>query len=173
MGERPRKGVEIAEQFADGKAPLWRLLLTGHVIEKHWHQQLNYSDFLSSYVMAPALCDLWRWYQRLWSLTDHRPDQDEFVCSLVRDIFGNPFRPQAPLHPSVRAWNGGIVNLLAKAIYEERSLPTGTLDVQRLGVLADALEDAGSADAELLTHLRSQGTHVRGCWALDAILARR
>src|SRR5262249_4349761 len=37
---------------------------------------------------------------------------------------------------------------------EERSLPQGTLDTVRLAVLADALEEAGCTDAEVLGHCR-------------------
>jgi hypothetical protein len=41
-------------------------------------------------------------------------------------------------------------------------------------VLADALEEAGCADGDLLGHLRQQGAvHVRGCWAVDALLEKR
>lgn len=45
----------------------------------------------------------------------------------------------------------------------------GGNDWSVLPVLADALEDAGCDAAELLAHLRGPGSHVRGCWALDAI----
>jgi hypothetical protein len=38
--------------------------------------------------------------------------------------------------------------------------------------LADALEDAGCTDAELLGHLRAPGPHVRGCWAVDLVSGR-
>jgi hypothetical protein len=38
--------------------------------------------------------------------------------------------------------------------------------------LADALEDAGCTDADILSHLRSPGPHVRGCWALDLLLGK-
>jgi hypothetical protein len=48
----------------------------------------------------------------------------------------------------------------------------GTLDPARLTVLADALEDAGCTDADLLGHLRSPGPHVRGCWAVDLVLGK-
>jgi hypothetical protein len=64
------------------------------------------------------------------------------------------------------------VGKLARAAYEERRLPSGELDLARLAVLADALEDAGCADAELLGHLRGTGPHVRGCHVLDAILGK-
>ena len=61
---------------------------------------------------------------------------------------------------------------LASAAYEDRNLPEGTVDLVRLAVLADALEDAGCTDADLLGHLRGPGPHVRGCWAVDLILAK-
>jgi hypothetical protein len=90
---------------------------------------------------------------------------------LLRDIF-KPFRPAPTLEPAWLAWNNGIVRRLAEAAYQERSLPAGILDVARLGVLADALEEAGCTHAELLGHLRSPGPHVRGCFAVDLLLAR-
>jgi hypothetical protein len=92
-------------------------------------------------------------------------------CVLLRCIVGNPFRPSA-IDPLWLAWNGGAVSKLARAAYEERRLPSGELDPARLAVLADALEDAGCADAELLGHLRGPGPHVRGCHALDAIMGK-
>lgn len=46
----------------------------------------------------------------------------------------------------------------------------GSLDPDRLAVLADCLEESGCESAELLNHLRSAGPHVRGCHALDALL---
>jgi hypothetical protein len=49
---------------------------------------------------------------------------------------------------------------------------SGTLDNDRLAVLADALEDAGCSDATVLTHLRSDGPHVRGCWCVDLLTGR-
>jgi hypothetical protein len=58
---------------------------------------------------------------------------------------------------------------LARAAYQERALPAGTLDATRLAVLADALEEAGCPSADLLGHCRAGGAHVRGCWALDVV----
>jgi len=42
-----------------------------------------------------------------------------------------------------------------------------------VGILADALEDAGCADDVLLSHLRGPGPHVRGCWVLDLLLGKQ
>jgi hypothetical protein len=69
-------------------------------------------------------------------------------------------------------WNHGTIPGLAGAIYDDRSVPGGTLDNGRLAILADALEESGCTDAEVLAHLRGPGPHVRGCWALDALLWR-
>ena len=87
----------------------------------------------------------------------------------LRDIFGNPFRPAA-VDPG---WLTHTVMSLARTAYEERTLPSGELDPQRLAVLADALEEAGCSDPELMGHLRSAGPHVRGCWALDLVLGKQ
>jgi hypothetical protein len=123
-------------------------------------------------------------YERIWQTPgkehDERWAEDDAVrlaaecseesvqASLLRDILGNPFRP-VTLAPS---WLTSSVVALSQAAYEERQLPAGTLDPTRLAVLADALEDAGCTDAELLGHLRGPGPHVRGCWALDLILGK-
>ncbi len=93
----------------------------------------------------------------------------EHECSIIRDIFGNPFRP-VTIDP---AWLTGTVQHLALSACNERELPSGHLEGHRLAVLADALEEAGCQDAELLGHLRSEQVHVRGCWALDLLLSRK
>ena len=80
---------------------------------------------------------------------------------LARDIFGNPFR----LVTLDRAWLTSSTTALAKAIYEERAF-------DRLPVLADALEDAGCTNADMLAHCRGGGHHVRGCWVVDMILEK-
>jgi hypothetical protein len=77
-----------------------------------------------------------------------------------------------PLTTAVLAWNDRTGPRLAQAAYDDRHLPEGTLDPARLGILADALLDAGCDDEELLAHLRSPGPHVRGCCAVDAVLGR-
>ncbi len=94
------------------------------------------------------------------------PAERQAQADLVRDLFGPlPFRA-VPVRPSWLAWEGGTVAKLAAAAYEDRAF-------DRLPVLADALEEAGCADAELLGHLRGPGPHARGCWALDLLLGKQ
>jgi hypothetical protein len=97
----------------------------------------------------------------------------QMQIDLLRDIFGNPFRPPPTIPPHVLAWDGGLVVQMAMSIYEDRGLPSGHLDPDRLAVLADALTDAGCTDDRLLAHLRSPGPHVRGCVGVDEVLGRR
>lgn len=63
--------------------------------------------------------------------------------------------------------------LHSQAIYDERSLPAGKLEPARLALLADMLADAGCADETMLNHCRSGREHVRGCWVVDLLLAKK
>jgi hypothetical protein len=83
----------------------------------------------------------------------------------LRDIIGNPFTRAHAATPSRSSKSAGTVRSLANAV--SLSSPFG-----HLPILADALEDAGCTDAELLGHLRGPGPHVRGCWALDLVLGK-
>ena len=89
-------------------------------------------------------------------------------AALLRDVAGDPFRRP----PTAGPWLTPTVISLAEAAYAERHPSSGCLDAQRLAVLADALEEGGCTDDAILTHLRSPGPHVRGCWVIDLILGR-
>jgi hypothetical protein len=93
-------------------------------------------------------------------------------CAILRDIFGNPFRPIS-LGSTWLSWNNGLVVRLGQHAYDERILPAGNLDNTRLLILADALEEAGCTDQQMLTHLRSGGEHYRGCWVIDLLLGKQ
>jgi hypothetical protein len=85
-------------------------------------------------------------------------------AALLRDMVGNPFRPVS-LDPAWLAWKGGTVGHLARTISDE-----GRFD--EVPILADALEDAGCGQQDLLGHCR-QPRHARGCWAVDLVLGRK
>src|SRR5262249_19280789 len=82
--------------------------------------------------------------------------------ALYRDIFGNPFRA-VTLDPS---WLTATVLTLAAGIYADRPF-------DRLPILADALQDAGCGNADVLDHCRSNSPHARGCWVVDLVLNKR
>jgi hypothetical protein len=80
---------------------------------------------------------------------------------LIRDIFGNPFRPVA-FDPS---WRTSTAVVLARQMYESR-------EFSAMPILADALQDAGCEDPDILGHCRGPGPHVRGCWVVDLVLGK-
>jgi len=82
-------------------------------------------------------------------------------AALLRDIFGNPFRPVT----ADTSWLTPTMSKLAQAIYNERRF-------QDTPDLADALEDAGCMIREILDHCRGPGPHVRGCWVVDLVLGK-
>jgi hypothetical protein len=85
----------------------------------------------------------------------------QIIPPLLRDIFGNPFHP-ASINPS---WLTSTVVALAEGIYQDRAF-------DRMPILADALQDAGCDNEDILNHCLQPGEHVRGCWALDLILGK-
>ena len=91
--------------------------------------------------------------------------QYQRLSRLLHDIFGNPFHP-APIEASWLKWHDATVPKIAQAIYDDRAF-------DRLPVLADALEEAGCTNAEILNHCRSEAPHVRGCWVVDWLLGKQ
>jgi hypothetical protein len=89
----------------------------------------------------------------------HPRSQPEQWCLL-------PMRRNFALRPEWLTWNDRTIPRLAQAIYEEEAL-------DQLPVLADALEEAGCTEGDLLGHFREPGPHFRGCWALDVILGKK
>jgi hypothetical protein len=123
--------------------------------------------------------------------------EKEHQASLMRDVFGNPWRavalPNESLTPDVVG--------LAQTIYERSEWDLAC-------ILADALEDAGCRDEDVLNHLRGRercpdtiggvhqtagygmhgfrtcglchgsgwidlrGPHCKGCWVVDLVLGR-
>jgi len=83
---------------------------------------------------------------------------------LLRDIAGNPFRPIA-LELNWLRRDDNIVLKMASILYQERRFVD-------LPILADALEDSGCDNADILAHCRGSGPHVRGCWVVDLLLGK-
>jgi hypothetical protein len=84
-----------------------------------------------------------------------------WIVALLRDIFGNPFRPVT----FDSRWRTSDVVGLARAIYDDKAF-------ERMPILADALMDAGCEDEQIITHCRGDGPHVRGCWVVDLVLGK-
>jgi hypothetical protein len=88
--------------------------------------------------------------------------RDGEIACLIRDVVGNPFRP-ITFNP---AWRTSTAVALATQMYDSR-------DFSIMPILADALQDAGCDNDDILSHCRDpQGTHVRGCWVVDLVLGK-
>jgi hypothetical protein len=175
--ERIRRAVEAAERFADGAAPKREMTAAGAAAQQAaWTVSRDGPRFKDDRTAAAFAIARDAAYAIVWeaaTLACREAKLAEISAAsrraVLRDIFGNPFRPVS-ISSAVLAWNDAVVSRLAQSAYEERELPAGTLDNGRLAVLADALEEAGCTDADILAHLRGPGPHVCGCWAIDAIL---
>jgi hypothetical protein len=109
-------------------------------------------------------------FERDGSIPDHcytgrdapedRKESARTFCTLVRDI-SNLFHTDT-LDPS---WLTSTVLALATGIYEEKAF-------DRMPILADALQDAGCDNDDILSHCRQPGVHVKGCWVVDLILSK-
>jgi hypothetical protein len=83
------------------------------------------------------------------------------LAALLRDIFGNPFRPVA----FDKQWRTDTAVSIARGMYDSR-------DFGAMPILADALQDAGCDNEDVLNHCRGPGPHVRGCWVVDLVLGK-
>jgi hypothetical protein len=102
--------------------------------------------------------------QYLYDAASKRGGLETFVAVVVRslhEVYGNPFRP-VTTDPS---WLTPAVTALARGMYESR-------DFSAMPILADALQDAGCDNDDILNHCRGPGPHVRGCWVVDLVLGK-
>jgi hypothetical protein len=185
-----RQAVEVAERHAEGQVPLepdlreacQQAIRVCHAlrdktkklaVEAAAHAARCWDLFSRSPGQLTAQYVAGSAVEAAGVVTPESPAKEkEAQAALIRDIFGPlPFRAVSIL-PSVRTWQDATLVRLAQASYECRRLPAGTLEPERLAVLADAFEEAGCNGGEILAHLRSPGPHVRGCFVLDLILAK-
>ena len=198
VDERSREGVQVAERYADGAATLTELRhaivaveeATGLIERRHRGRKVSVGLFWArkgaaklalhttrnTGFLAAGVARCIRHPAEVGAKRDPTiplsplqmsarcKNQDQlyrWLARLVRDIFGNPFRP-ATCSP---AWRTDTVLALARQIYESR-------EFCGMPILADALQDAGCEDEQLLSHSRGPGLHVRGCWVVDLVLGK-
>jgi hypothetical protein len=175
--ELSRKAIEVAERFAEGATTEEELTQAENDANDVWNKltwaEVDGTDAETdaSDAACGAACYAEGAIGAAESASHSAADalsyegkqavEQESQCRLLRDLFGSPFRPVV-VDPSWLTWNDGTVVKLAEAIYNGRAF-------DRLPILADALEEAGCQDAEILTHCRQQGNHVRGCWLIDLL----
>jgi hypothetical protein len=173
LDERSRRAVEVAEHFANGQATDADLAAAHaaateacRTIRGSGPQDVYNARWAASDAVLAVAADIAEAALTMTNLS-YGPPVIPGTAPLLRCVFGNPFRPLV----LDRAWLTPTVVALGQAAYDERLLPSGELDHDRLLILADALEEAGAV-GEVLDHLRSAGPHVRGCFAVDTLLGK-
>jgi hypothetical protein len=168
-----RESLTIAEKYADGWERRALLSYAAQQIESNPDLQAWFrpSPPTCAVNAVNALCRsgtdfdpsvVLDWLSRM-----HERDSAEAVKeasaqrSLLRDIFGNPFRP-VTFSPE---WRTDTAVALARQMYDLREFGV-------MPILADALQDAGCDNDDILNHCRHPGEHVRGCWVIDLLLGK-
>ena len=179
----------VLEKRADGVASAGEITEADDVLNFAFNVPTGTADFITPYYRHPnaypSACTLyypwatiseddqppstrgrlWLYFEPSWSgfasLRMPRKRLVPTLASLLRCIVGNPFRPVefAP------AWRTDTALALAAGIYAEPAF-------DRLPILADALEEAGCDNADVLAHCRGPGPHARGCWVVDGVLGK-
>jgi hypothetical protein len=179
------EAVEVSERFADGLSTEADLVVARERLDKrNWEtgwvmaddasraidgacwtpRDCAYRDQASYAATSIVQTGIYAFDQSQWD--QYERNEGLRQCGLIRDIFGRlPFR-KVSIPAPVLAWNDSCVVNLATGIYDDRAF-------DHLPILADALEEAGCTDADVLSHCRQSGEHVRGCWVVDLCLGKR
>jgi len=170
VDDRSRRAVEMIEAIADGHADKDALRQTARDAYAAWaalppppDQPAHWAASTVAYAVNtdPILAALGGTRARFVANFGVNADRQSEV---MRDIVGNPFRPVRVAGECLR-WNDHALAKIARGVYEERAF-------ERMPILADALEDAGCDNGDLLAHCRAGGEHVRGCWVVDLLLGK-
>jgi hypothetical protein len=179
------QAVEVAERYADGEATAAELAAAATYVPGPPSARRtaafacrNAAEMEAGAVMADVAAG-----NAAWAAGEHatslagshlagaaaRSAAMAAQAALLRDLLGPlPFRPLPSIAAGVLRWNGGCVATLATAIYTSREFTP-----ERMGVLADGLEEAGCTDKDILGHIREPGAvHVRGCHLVDLLLGK-
>ena len=170
--EHCRKALEVAERHADGEASADELhaalrategafsWLPGNFSPDSMSNAANHTADAVAYSAIRVSPKQER--RQLWQRS--REVERAAQAALLRCIFSDPFHP-VTINAAWLTWNDGTVQKIAQAIYEERAF-------ERMPILADALEEAGCTETEILNHCRQPGEHVRGRWVVDLCLGK-
>jgi hypothetical protein len=162
MGEEVAHILDFAEHLADDRRGTdkaeWKRIqrrLHASVLDRTYAPDGHASNLGIAVAQDGDLDENARWVFAGW---EREPQARALV--LLREVFGNPFRPVR----FKKAWRTDTAVSLARQMYDAR-------DFSAMPILADALQDAGCDNADVLDHCRHpKQLHVRGCWVVDGVL---
>jgi hypothetical protein len=180
--EEGKKAIEVAEAFADGRAGDEELSAARLELEPYTGAGPEYVPWLatsesafeaaSELVSAVPSCEAEAVEVSVEASgpesgsvfgtpDDARAKADAWCLGALRCIFGNPVRAVK----FDKKWRTDTAVSLAQQMYDARA-------IDRMPILADALQDAGCTSADVLDHCRGPGDHARGCWVVDLVLEK-
>jgi hypothetical protein len=164
---RSRKAIEAYEDWADERiswTQLAKAIEGAKKATKTLRSKLKY-DMPKQYVWrAAAMAQGARTILARSDLNALVPENEAEEADFrlyFRDVVRDPTGPAALVPSSFSQ----VAVRLAETIYLDRAF-------DRLPILADALEEAGCTNAEVLAHCRGPVPHVRGCWVVDLLLEK-
>ena len=161
---RTRRAVEVAELYADSLVTKKEVEAARRAARAAYAELTNSRTFAVLENAIQTTHGLPLQAAKGIALAPKPTTVGKVPCALLREVLGEP-SGLPPLEPRWLAWDGGTVPKLARAIYDGRCFAD-------LPVLADALEEAGCADAAMLNHCRRPGGHWLGCWVIDLLLGK-
>jgi hypothetical protein len=172
-----QNAIEIAERFVDGAVGKTGMAFAmTFTTDLHFDVVTNTTPDAAKYIaagIANSIITGSGWVTAWNVVTEARrairyssPQVDTYQeskcqAALLKDCFGNPFRPVS-FDP---AWLAPKVTTIAQAMYESRTF-------DQMPQLADALEVAGCENHDIIDHCRGPGPHIRGCWVVDLLLGK-
>jgi hypothetical protein len=162
--DRCAAALDVCERFLEGEASVEERAAA--IAEMEEFDRTNHGPFLSLPLNAAVWCATAAFSGEsvaCYSLATNREGGAELsLAILLRDIFGNLFRPVS-FSPD---WRTGTAVSLARVMYESR-------EFSAMPILADALQDAGCDNDDILSHCRdATQLHARGCWVVDLVLGK-
>jgi hypothetical protein len=130
------------------EAALWATFLV-------WKENWDAGTALATHQAEHAAREAVSAIERTVGWLERREKEKVAQAELMRQIFGNPFRP----YPAPPSWSAPVVKL-AEALYAGEDCAFA---------LRDALLEAGHP--ELAEHFRDKD-YQKGCWALDLLLGK-
>jgi hypothetical protein len=178
--------AEVTEEELDASLQPAKEIIAGYSDNLIWSAQAQSERMITTAAFTPTRLEAFLgpgWRERSW-YQDCDPNGDPYpvtvvylarapfgheratrepeVVRLLRDLFGPLLFRDVAVTP---AWLTTDGLALARAMYDNR-------DFSAMPILADALQDAGCDNTELLDHCRGPGPHVRGCWVVDLVLGK-